>query len=389
MADWTNFHYDVWGCESRRHGVHWIPAGGTNRPFLIYFHGSGFESGAIDALYDPIRGERFFLDQIEPREFTAGEEVVVFSVMVAQNRYDGFTEPPDWTGVTAYAFDDLVEHAMVVYRCIKGHTNIEPGVAAGWGTKWEVVPKRSLALKRHPDLGAHTPAFLNSGMRDAQAAWQHIVANADLYGIDPDAGILMGQSAGGQKMAATLWGRPGRRYDRPNEAGVHPSIDRTVHRPLGGIFRIVWDDLRNYPDPSVAAWTPRLIGRDFTPAQWAALDDRVKQGLSPLGILEQTGLGLPSYFDYPFNWHDDGNDNSAPYATSDPHHAKNGWNIFSHLVDALGASSCVFTERHPTLANTARRFEDTTSVGSATNLSTAGTGLTDDQWTWAKDRWGI
>jgi hypothetical protein len=407
MATWTKRYY---GAEDRQWFEEWVPATGSNRACLIYFHGSGFSAGWTDLLYSATNGEAFFLDQIATREATAGKEVVCVSVMVAQDKYD-FETPigsapfvEAWADTTAYTFGDYVGQGGSHYFCIRDHTsaaaNDQPGSGTNWTDYWRESFDNDLNNKLRPATGAMTSGYLGTGMQDAMLAYNYVVEHATQYGINPAKIVVMGQSAGGQKMSPIIWNLQGARMPYVEPAAANPHRLRTTQRPVGAIFRQTWDTLANYPQPaSVSTWIPRLVGRPFTDAEWTAYPDDLKNALSNQGILELTRDVIPCYFEYVTagEQHDDGVDNTPPYTTSAPHHPKNGWQLLTRVVDTYGGTGNIFVEdAEPgdsgyVDTSSTRKYSDSTSSFTIFDRSGSGqaNGLTADMWTWFEGVTGI
>ena len=56
----------------------------------------------------------------------------------------------EWSSSTSYVADDAVSHNGSSYVAIASSTNVEPGVTAGWETKWMVLAEASVAVMRSP-----------------------------------------------------------------------------------------------------------------------------------------------------------------------------------------------------------------------------------------------
>ena len=396
MATWDKFNY---GPEARNWGESWIPAtvDGTGGA-VIYFHGAGFESGTTEQFYDAAQGEAFFLEQIETREASgsANERTCCFSIKVAEHRYDQTHSGIDaWADGILYAFGAYVSYSGSNYICITGHTsataNDRPSDGTNWTLYWRVSPKNDLGGKRRPTFTTDTPAYGASGLMDALLAYNYIVEHAPQYNFDPTKVVVMGQSAGGQKMSAIIWNLMGSRMPYVDPGAFNPHRLRTAQRPAGAIFRQTWDTLANQPNSVVAAeaWGARLIGRPFTSDEWDDYPDDLKNSISNLGILNMTqDASVPCYFEYVTTGqqHDDGVDNTPPYSTDDAHHPKNGWQIFDAVVDTYGGANCIFVEDHDG-SDTTRRYDNSTSTYGT--FERTGTNLSADMWTWYESVTGV
>lgn len=403
MATWTRFHY---GPDSHQWGESWIPAtvNGTGGA-VIYFHGSGFEAGWPDAFYDATRGEDFFLEQIEPNEAhaTPAWRTCAFSVMVSQNRYQsqrvGTGALTAWNvGMGAVAFGDYVTHGGEEYYCIKGHTagaGTEPGVGGSWQTVWKVTDPNDINNSGHAtEIGAHTPGYRGTGMYDALLAYNYIVSKAATYNFDPTKVVVMGESAGGQKMSPIVWGLPGNRMGFVDPSGANPYRLTVTQRPAGAIFRRTWSKLSQQPDSiftTVDGWGAKLLGRTLSAGERADFPVSVLDGVSNLGLLEALQrVDVPCYFEYVGEgYHDNGTLtlSGGVFSADNAHHPLQGWQLWTPLIDTYGSTGNVFLEDSPGGGSNARRYADSTS--SSTTISTTGTGVSADMWSWYVSTLGI
>ena len=95
-----------------------------------------------------------------------------------------------------------------------------------------------------------------------------------------------------------------------------------------------------------------LFGLNFTSsnavgeAEYAAVPDEVKAGISPLGVLKASGKAIPTFLHYFASQLGDGGDpgTDPPWAAQAPyHHARNGYYIQQELLRlGLDAADCPF-----------------------------------------------
>lgn len=390
MATWKKFTY---GGQNWRRGEYWIPLDdeypSTNplRPCLIYCPGHGWEGRHPNYFYGPPLGgvaEPLFTARIEPAEVT--EPVVAISIWSASNNYGLFdnVSPAAWATSTAYVLEDVVEVSNVIYRCIKAHTSAaadEPGVGANWEFKWLVLEGIDVTNQAWSDEPYMTPAFLATGIRDAQAAVQWAKRNADRLGIDPNKVVLMGASAGGQQCGAAAWSRSRAYLDEDSHDVTREFAFDSSSLPQGLILDITPNDWKWYPFEPILM--PNLWGREFTVTEWDRYPDRLKSALSPLGALNATGLHCPTYLAYAASRFDHlGGTDDPPYAAADYHHARNGWEMLKKLK-ALGQSNVVFLEDADGAGFFERWTDETTSIEIADTLRDS------DIWEWLKALWGL
>lgn len=395
MATWTRFRY---GAKSWRQGFYWVPsddfypATNPGRPCLIYSPGHGWEGRHPSFFYGPPDGvaEPLFTSHIEPAEAT--QEVVCISIWQASSNYelfDTFTHS-DWNvGFGSYSEGAIVNDdggAGELYRCRKTHTAAaanEPGTGANWRFFWiQLDPNDAGAFLYLPQTGDQaglhpgmSPGFGGEGIRDNQAIVQWAKDNANRLGIDPLKIVTMGASAGGQASGAAAYSTTAP-FVKEARADVYAEhARRSSSRPQATILDITPNDFRWYPFTGLM---DNLLGRTFTATEWDRVDDQVKSGLSPLGVLNASGLHLPTYLAYAGSRFDHiGGTDDPPYAVGLYHEARNGWEILKAL-ELLGQPNIVHLED----SLTGGFFERWTSTTASTQIPDTDRAL--DIWEWLK-----
>ena len=213
---------------------------GTGLPWLLYFAGGGWQR--VDALSftDGTVGEPMWRSAIQPN---LGSYPVVCFVAQYMLRRQDFASSGD---------NDLTNQVLGKY--------------------------------------ASTPAFRGAGIRAGQRAVQYIKANAERFGIDPNAGCVMGASSGGQVAAGVAYSPSasyGPRYTPGG--GQHRYSSRVGFAHL----RITPVRFEYYLDPSIHA--SALFGVQGATA-WTNLNVHEKRAVSAVDIGNDHGLLVPTFY---------------------------------------------------------------------------------------------
>lgn len=373
MPTWKEFRY---GPQIHQKGEYWDPeeglptphVTGQQRPWIMYVGGGGWAQSHPSAFYDPLVGEGLFTGFIDANAGAPDTDhfsVVAFSPWVSEGFYNlgdsthsGWTEP-NGGGSGHWSYGNYLKAPVAgdVYRCIKaheGHTGKIPGgsgsideISTGWSGFWEFVPPNDVLNSRfqHP---AYSPRYRDSGARDAARCVQYIKTFSGFFGIDPENGILMGASAGGQQVGLVAYD-----YSEPYFSVASKSIaDEWSYslssKPKGVILDITPDDWRHHNDMFVLM--DNLFGVTQTQAQWSGtpeipgFPDSKKQALGPLGVLKATRESIPTLLtNTSFSITGiDGNNVVPPYSTASFHGAYAAFQTFDFLTGVLGQEGCEF-----------------------------------------------
>ena len=396
MATWTRFTY---GPQPWQQGMYWVPSDDTaptvnpGRPCLLYCPGHGWEGRAPSYFFGPPAGqaEALFTGQIEPAELT--DEVVCVSIWQASANYD-LPHPtrPAWAvDHGAYAEGDIVSHSGSAWWCRKAHasaSNKEPGAGSLEVWYWLELEANNpdnflLATATGEQAGPAPgllPAFGWTNARDFQRAVQYLKRHRNFFGIDPNKIVGMGSSAGGQAVGAAVFGR-----QAPALAQASPAVSRDhAHDRTSDVQGLVLDitpaDFNLGPFGTLLQ---NLVGRNYSEAEWDALDTVVKEALSPLPLLKATKRAKPCYLAYSGSRKDHiaGSDD-PPWIDFDAHHARNGWELLLEL-EAQGQTNLVFLED----SSVGGFFERWTSSSASTQVPDTDRAL--DIWNWLKALWGL
>lgn len=282
MPSWETLHY---GPYYHQRAQRWIPAG-ADKPWLCYAPGGGWSRSHPRFFHDPAFGEPIFLGFIEPAETSF--PVACFSSWFGMHRYD--------------------------FSLTGGSSANDPTLAQ---------------LGEYPT----TPRYLDSGVRDFQRLVQHVKEHAAEYGIDPENGIVMGSSAGGQVAGCAAYDYSAPFYGEHTAPTARKHVSRVSSSVKGAVLTITPDDWRHHPQLSLQ----RGLFGISTQAEWDVIRPGDKAALSPLGVLRQTRRALPTFLWY-LEEFTGAPDQMPPYPAGYLHGSGNGFQIHSFL-ESLGGDS--------------------------------------------------
>lgn len=242
MADLGTWTFEKYG-PRHEHRMAVLSQAGTNLPWIAYFPGGGWTRYGTEAFYDSVFGEELYKDAIFPN--LGGYPVKCFSIFYGAHR-------------------------------------------ANWSDSNNTTPSTAHYSDRYPI----TPRYQDSGASDGKRAIQHIRKNAARFGINPNAGIVMGSSAGSQIAACVAYD-----FSAPNFPGPHTAAVRTYRptassRVLAAHLKISPTDFTQYryADSSLA----NLFGFKDQ-AEWDSFQDERRACLSAVGLAGSLGGAVPTY----------------------------------------------------------------------------------------------
>lgn len=239
LGTWTLEKYG----PLHQHRVAVLQISGTNLPWFLYFPGGGWARFGLEALYDDTVGEEIFRQAIWPA--IGSYPVKCFSAFYSAHRYN-------------------------------------------WSTNNSTTPSTAYYSDRYPT----TPSYLDSGARDGRLVVQYIRANAERFGINPDAGIVMGSSAGAQIASCVAYDVTAPYHPGPTTPIARPYRPTASSRVLAAHLKISPTDLANYRKADSSLMN--LFGTEGQTEYDTVLDAR-RDSLCAVGLSAGIGRPVPTY----------------------------------------------------------------------------------------------
>lgn len=239
LGTWTVEKYG----PRHEHRVAVLTVSGTNLPWLVYFPGGGWTRVGLESFYDGSVGEEIFKDAIYPA--LGGYPVKCFSAFYGAHRYN-------------------------------------------WSTANNTTPSTAYYSDRYPT----TPRYLDNGADDGKRLVQYIKANATRYGINPNAGIVMGASAGSQIASCVAYDFTAPNFTGPTTRAARAFRGDSSSRVLAAHLKISPTDLAQYrhADSSLL----NLFGvADQT--EYDAVSDARRDSLCAVGLSRGYKGAVPTY----------------------------------------------------------------------------------------------
>lgn len=255
MADVGTWAAARYGKRPENYLMHETGVGGSGLPWILYVPGGGWSRGHPSSFYVDV-GEVIWRNAIHPG---AG----VFPVRGFSCNYGAFR----------YNWWDNINHA-----------GLDPNDPAGSfdDALWPV-----------------TPRFRDTSALDVAKCVQHIKESAAFYGINPDAGIIMGASAGGQIAGHVAYDISAPFSAWATSTAARPGTQRRHSRVIACHLRQTPADWTQYLYNGGAPSHAGLYGfKHGDQAAWESVSQVERESLSPGPLVRIRRHAVPTWAHY-------------------------------------------------------------------------------------------